>query len=162
MLWVYVSLFFKIWLTESILISRVKLFRGNCFLLASNTLRHKFFSNVNKQSSLEWRCINLKGEIMAESCRWVSNIKISILLKKVDSLMSEYPWNKENNTFTWLSSFYNPFNDIMKLNFCPPSPTEGWQRKKRIEKVNILRMKGLLKWNKKHYSYFLKVFSLTK
>ena len=23
--------------------------------------------------------------------------------------MSEYPWNKKNNTFTWLSSLYNPF-----------------------------------------------------
>ena len=34
---------FKIWLTESILISREQLFRGTCFLLASNTLRHKFF-----------------------------------------------------------------------------------------------------------------------
>ena len=31
---------------------------------------------------MEWRCVNLKGEIMAESRRWVSNIKISILLKK--------------------------------------------------------------------------------
>ena len=26
-----------------------------------------------------------------------------------DSLISEYPWNEENNTFTWLSSLYNPF-----------------------------------------------------
>ena len=25
--------------------------------------------------------------------------------------MSEYPWNEKNNTFTWLSSFYNPFKD---------------------------------------------------
>ena len=24
--------------------------------------------------------------------------------------MSEYPWNEKNNTFTWLSSLYNPFN----------------------------------------------------
>ena len=23
--------------------------------------------------------------------------------------MSEYPWNEKNNTFTWLSSLYNPF-----------------------------------------------------
>ena len=22
--------------------------------------------------------------------------------------MSEYPWNEKNNTFTWLSSLYNP------------------------------------------------------
>ena len=40
------------------------------------------FSDVNKQPSLEWRCVNLKWEIMAESRRWVSNIKIYILLKK--------------------------------------------------------------------------------
>ena len=26
--------------------------------------------------------------------------------------MSEYPWNKKNNTFTWLSSLYNPFNGL--------------------------------------------------
>ena len=46
---------------------------------------------------------------MAERRRWVSNIKISILLKKGDSLMSEYPCNEKNNTFTWLSSLYNLF-----------------------------------------------------
>ena len=41
------------------------------------------FSDVNKQRhSLEWRCVNWKEEIMAESGRWVPNIKISILLKK--------------------------------------------------------------------------------
>ena len=25
--------------------------------------------------------------------------------------MSEYPWNEKSNTFTWLSSLYNPFKD---------------------------------------------------
>ena len=25
--------------------------------------------------------------------------------------MSEYPWNEKNNTFTWLSSLYNPFKN---------------------------------------------------
>ena len=25
--------------------------------------------------------------------------------------MLEYPWNEKNNTFTWLSSLYNPFED---------------------------------------------------
>ena len=48
---------------------------------------------------------------MAENGRWVSNIKISILWR-VDSLMWEYPWNEKNNTFTWLSSLYNPFNPL--------------------------------------------------
>ena len=28
--------------------------------------------------------------------------------------MSEYPWNKNNNTFTWLSSLYNPFKGLAK------------------------------------------------
>ena len=23
--------------------------------------------------------------------------------------MSKYPWNEKNNTFTWLSSLYDPF-----------------------------------------------------
>ena len=26
--------------------------------------------------------------------------------------MSEYPWNDKNNTFTWLSSLYNPFKKM--------------------------------------------------
>ena len=37
---------------------------------------------MQKQPSLEWRCVNWQGETMAESGRWVSDIKISILLKK--------------------------------------------------------------------------------
>ena len=37
------SLFFKICFSESILISREYLFRETCFLLASNSLSHKFF-----------------------------------------------------------------------------------------------------------------------
>ena len=76
------SLFFKIWLTESILIFREWLFRETYFLLASNTIRHKIFSDENKQPSLKWCRTDLQGEIMEESCRWVLNIKISILLKK--------------------------------------------------------------------------------
>ena len=40
------------------------------------------FSDENKQPSLEWRWVNLKGEIMAENRWWVSDIKLSILLKK--------------------------------------------------------------------------------
>ena len=35
-------LFLRIWLTESILIFREKLFKGTYFLLASNTVRHEF------------------------------------------------------------------------------------------------------------------------
>ena len=27
--------------------------------------------------------------------------------------MSEYPWREKSNTFTWLSSLYNPFNDTI-------------------------------------------------
>ena len=40
------------------------------------------FSDENKRPFLKWCCTDLWGEIMAESCQWVSNIKISILLKK--------------------------------------------------------------------------------
>ena len=29
--------------------------------------------------------------------------------------MSEYPWNKKNNTFTWLSSLYNPFKEYLSM-----------------------------------------------
>ena len=31
--------------------------------------------------------------------------------------MSEYPWNKKNNAFTWLRSLYNPFNMLCFENF---------------------------------------------
>ena len=54
LLQVYVtfSLFFKSLQTESIHIFREKLFRGTCFLFASNTQHHKFFPI--KTSSLHW------------------------------------------------------------------------------------------------------------
>ena len=42
----------------------------------------QFFSDENRQPPPEWRCVNLYGAIMAESRRWVSNMKMSILLKK--------------------------------------------------------------------------------
>ena len=29
--------------------------------------------------------------------------------------MSEYPWNKKNNIFTWLSSLSNPFKEFEHL-----------------------------------------------
>ena len=31
--------------------------------------------------------------------------------------MSEYPWNEKNNTFTWLSSLYNPIKCIFHFIF---------------------------------------------
>ena len=42
--------------------------------------------------------------------------------------MSQYPWNEKNNTFTWLSSFYNPFKDsklslkVVKHGSCKKEP----------------------------------------
>ena len=61
MLRVYVtfSLFCKIWLTESVFIFREQLFRGTCFLLASNTLYYKFF--LMKTSSLHWNGLHELG-----------------------------------------------------------------------------------------------------
>ena len=65
------------------------------------TLYITSFFDVNKQPSLEWCHITWKGEITVASGQWVSNIKISILLKKDwFSYVSQYPWNKKNNTFT--------------------------------------------------------------
>ena len=37
------------------------------------------------------------------------------------SLMSEYPSNEKNNTFTWLSSLYNPFMITEYLYYLIPS-----------------------------------------
>ena len=53
-------------------------FRRNFLLINFWDSMSQVFSNVNKQFSWEWGCINLKGEIIAESGWWVSNIKISI------------------------------------------------------------------------------------
>ena len=57
-------------------------FQRNLLLISFYHSTSQVFSDVNKQSSLKWHCINWKGGIMAESGRWLSNIKISILLKK--------------------------------------------------------------------------------
>ena len=40
------------------------------------------FPNESKQTSLEWYYVYLWEEIMMESWQWVSNVTISILLKK--------------------------------------------------------------------------------
>ena len=37
---------------------------------------------------------------MVGNCWWVSNIGICILLKRGDSPMLEYPWNKNNISYT--------------------------------------------------------------
>ena len=85
-------------------------FRRKLLLIGFQHTNLQAFSNVNKQPSLEWHCVNWTEEIVAESGQWVSNIKIYILLKK-GWFSLEYPWNKKNNTFTWLSSLYNPFKE---------------------------------------------------
>ena len=42
--------------------------------------------------------------------------------------MSEYPWNEKNNTFTWSSSLYNPFNIFLWdfFLFLPDIPVENY------------------------------------
>ena len=71
---------------QDLMIDRIdSYFQGISEELASYwqlTLTSQVFSDVNKQPSREWRCVNWKGEIMAESGGGVSSIKISILLKK--------------------------------------------------------------------------------
>ena len=42
-------------------------FQKNLLLIGLKHSTSEVFSNVNKQPSLEWRCVNWKGEIMAES-----------------------------------------------------------------------------------------------
>ena len=44
-------------------------FQGNLLLMGFKHSTSQVFSDVNKQPSLEWCCVNLKGEIMAESRR---------------------------------------------------------------------------------------------
>ena len=62
------------WLTESIPISREQLFRGTCFLLASNIRVSQVFSDVNKQPSLEW---NLQPSLKRRNYggKWPMSIK---------------------------------------------------------------------------------------
>ena len=55
---------------------------------------------------------------MAESGRWVSNIKISILLKKgwFSNVRVSLKW--EEYPFTWLSWLYNSFKDLLHFFIC--------------------------------------------
>ena len=55
---------------------------------------------------------------MAESGWWVSNNKISILLKKgwFSNVKVSLKW--EEYPFTWLSSLYNSFNDLLDFFIC--------------------------------------------
>ena len=61
---------------------------------------------------------------MAESCWWVYNVIISILLKE-GWYFYEYPWNETDIRFVWLSSLYNPFNSFgersIAKKYCPVS-----------------------------------------
>ena len=66
---------------------------------------------------------------MAESCRWESNVIISILLRG-HSLMWEYPWNK-TITFVWLSSLYNPFKNPVNFK-CLEKTTCNFQTEKQL------------------------------
>ena len=56
-------------------------FQRNLLLIGFQNSKSQVFPDVNKQPSLKWRCVNWKGEIMAETGQWISNIEISILLK---------------------------------------------------------------------------------
>ena len=119
-------MFFKIWLTESILIFREKLFRGTCFLLASNTLRHNFFSDENKQLSLKWCC---KEKLWQKVTSVYQISKSPFFYRRDDSLMSQYPWNKTNITLTWLSSLYNLFKLYTTLSeFCDQFWMKLWRK----------------------------------
>ena len=114
MLWVYVTfyLFFKIWLTELILIFREQIFKETCFLLASNALRHKFFpvkiSGLHCNGAAQtcnkklWRKVADEYQIS----------KSPFFQRRDDSLMSKYPWNETNIIFTWVSSLHNPFKGL--------------------------------------------------
>ena len=57
-------------------------FQGNLLLIGFQCSTSQVFPVVNKQPSLEWHCVTWKNKIIAESGWQVSNIKISILLKK--------------------------------------------------------------------------------
>ena len=75
-------------------------------LLLIGFLHHKFF--LMWINSLHWMVL-CKLERRNYGRKWPVSVKYQNLHSfKVDSLMSEYPWNEKNNTFTWLSSFYNP------------------------------------------------------
>ena len=81
-------------------------FQRNFLLFGFYHSTSQFFSDENNQPSMEWLCVYkaCKAETMAESCRWASNVTISILLKnrwfsyvRVFLKRDEYP-------------LYNPFD----------------------------------------------------
>ena len=56
--------------------------QSNLLLIGFWRSTSQVFFRSNQQLSQEWRCVNSKGETMAESGRWISNIKTSILSRK--------------------------------------------------------------------------------
>ena len=88
-------------------------FQKNLLLMASNTLRPKFFPM--KMSSLHWnaqRIIvkrNYTQSPVSIKCHNLHSFKEGV------TLMSEYHWNKTNIIFTWLNSRYNPFKEINRI-----------------------------------------------
>ena len=79
--------------------------------------------------------------------------------------MSEYPWNQKNNTFTWLSSFYNPFKDSCSENFvifiekCPWEFTQKnvWRKLHYVES-QFLSNKTLHQYD---FLEIYKIFNMT-
>ena len=95
-LWVYLtsSLFLRIWLTESILPIREMHFRGTCFLLAFNN-KHPKFVWWKLVASLEWHCI-----LVSIKCH-----NLLFFSKGGDSLVPEYPWNKNVYQYPWNKTY---------------------------------------------------------
>ena len=89
-------------------------FQSNLLLIGFQHSAWKVFSNENKQPSLEWRCVHLLGEIMAENCWWVLKVVISILFKG-DSLMSELSESIKKGKFVTKIFFHIMLNEVLKI-----------------------------------------------
>ena len=61
--------------------------------------------------------------------------------------MSEYPWNKKNETFTWLSSLYNPFKGSAVTLWSFPSDLNSFWNFFECEVVGINVEVILSSWN---------------
>ena len=83
------SLFFNIWLTEW----------QNLFLFLENSFSEEFashwFLTLYVTSFFWWK----EAAFMGITLCWFSYVRVSL--------------NKKNNTFTWLSSLYNPFKTVL-------------------------------------------------
>ena len=75
------------------------------------------FSDENKQPWLIWGCLNLSGEIMAESRQWVSNINFEVSLKREEYHVYMAPFTIPISCFAMVLIWVHKKIDICQTDY---------------------------------------------